>query len=87
MDSRDISRRSVLRTLTTAAGTAATVGLAVRHARSQTKLAKTDVDYRDSPNGSQRCDNCVNFEPPTGCMVVDGPIVPQGWCKAYGPKR
>lgn len=41
------------------------------------------VDYRASPNGKERCDNCRLWQPPAGCQAVAGPISPQGWCRVY----
>jgi hypothetical protein len=82
----EYSRRSMLQRLATAAGTVTVFSIGSRRAQAQSKLAKKDVDYRETPNGNQKCENCVNFEAPSGCKVVDGPVVPQAWCKAYGPK-
>jgi hypothetical protein len=86
MDS-DFSRRSMLQQMaTTVAGTVTVLTIAAKHAQAQNKLAKKDVNYQEKPNGNQKCENCVNFEAPSGCKVVDGPVIPQAWCKAYGPK-
>jgi hypothetical protein len=57
-----------------------------RMAAAQTKAAKTVVGYQDTPHDSQRCDNCLQFVPPSSCKVVDGNISPSGWCKVYVKK-
>lgn len=84
MSAIEFSRRLVLRHVATAAGTVAMLGAS--RVTAQAKLAKKDVDYQEQPKGNQRCENCFNFEAPSGCKVVDGPVIPQGWCKAYAPK-
>jgi hypothetical protein len=86
MSTTEFSRRCVLQQLATAAGMAAVLGVTANPAAAQAKLAKKDVDYQGQPKGSQRCDNCLNFEAPSGCKVVEGQVSPQGWCKAYAPK-
>jgi hypothetical protein len=86
MSTTEFSRRLVLQQFATAAGTVAMLGVSANHATAQAKLAKKDVDYQEQPKGNQRCDNCFNFEAPSGCKVVEGQVSPQGWCKAYAPK-
>jgi hypothetical protein len=86
MSTTEFSRRSVLQQFATAAGTVAMLDASANRAAAQAKLAKKDVDYQGQPKGNQRCDNCINFEAPSGCKVVDGQVSPQGWCIAYAPK-
>ncbi|NOJ46909.1 twin-arginine translocation signal domain-containing protein [Bradyrhizobium archetypum] len=50
--------------------------------RGRRKVSKASAQYRDSPNGSQRCSGCVNFRAGT-CAIVEGPISPDGWCRHY----
>ena len=52
----------------------------------QTKQSKAATQYQDSPKGDQRCDNCVFFQPPKSCQVVEGNISPQGWCNLWAKK-
>lgn len=47
------------------------------------KLAPADIGYQNHPSGSQRCDRCVNWRPPTACDVVAGAISPAGWCGLF----
>ena len=57
-----------------------------RTAEAQTKAAKSVVGYQDTPHDGQRCDNCLQFQPPDACKVVEGTIAPAGWCKVYVKK-
>ncbi len=84
-----LSRRSLLRDLAFTAGGAAALGATVcghRAAAAQTKVAQKAVGYQATPQGAQRCDNCMQFEAPSSCKVVDGSIDPAGWCKIYVKK-
>jgi hypothetical protein len=81
------SRRSILRAgLTILAGT-----LAVTSARAgdtdADKVEKSVVQYqlKHADNGDH-CALCANFVAPNACKVVKGPIDPDGWCIAFGPK-
>src|SRR5579863_5306849 len=87
--SAPISRRSLLRNVTLAAGGAAVLGTAAPAERAEaadTKVAQKAVAYQDTPKGPQRCDNCTYFEPPASCKVVAGTISPSGWCQLYAKK-
>ena len=87
MNKTDVSRRLLVqRAVTMAAGAVTMVGITANRAAGQAKSAQSAVAYQDKPQGSQRCDNCNQFEPPSGCKTVDGQISPQGWCKIYAPK-
>jgi hypothetical protein len=44
------------------------------------------VKYQPTPKGDQRCDNCVFWQPPASCKIVDGTIAPSGWCTLYKKK-
>ncbi len=84
-----LSRRSLLRNVTLAAGGAAvfaTAATADRADAADTKVAQKAVAYQDTPKGPQRCDNCTYFEPPSSCKVVAGTISPAGWCQLYAKK-
>lgn len=47
------------------------------------KLGQKEIGYQGAPKGGQRCDNCVNWQPPSACAKVAGPISPLGWCGLY----
>jgi hypothetical protein len=44
------------------------------------------VKYQDSPKDGQKCSDCLYFQAPSGCGVVDGTISPNGWCSLYNKK-
>ena len=77
-----ISRREILAeiALGAAAATAATRSLA------QQKVSQADAKYQAQPKGQQRCDNCLNFQAPNACKLVEGEIISNGWCQLYAPK-
>jgi High potential iron-sulfur protein len=79
---RPISRRVMLAELAlgAAAATAATRALA------QQKVSQADAKYQGEPKGQQHCDNCINFQPPAACKLVQGDVSPNGWCQLYSPK-
>jgi len=83
--SERMSRRAVLRHSALALGAAAG-GLAADHAVAQTKISQASAKYQTQPKGQQRCDNCVNFQPPNACKFVQGDISPSGWCLLYAAK-
>lgn len=51
------------------------------------ECTKAEAQYRDSPNGEERCDRCTMFVAGGYCMKVialpDDLIAPQGWCKYF----
>jgi hypothetical protein len=86
-DESKLTRRVFFRGAATLAG-AALVGavIPVRDARAQQKLAKSVMQYQDTPKNGQRCDECVYFKPPSACGLIEGTISPQGWCTAFNKK-
>jgi hypothetical protein len=80
-----ISRRMVL------SGTAVALGVvaattAVSQSMSQVKISQATANYQNTPKGDQRCDRCVNFQPPNACKFVQGDISPSGWCQLFVKK-
>jgi|SRR6185437_14756387 len=87
--SLELSRRSLLRKLGFAASGAAMFATTMsvnRVAVAQTKMSQKVVGYQDTPQGDHRCDNCLQFQPPSSCKVVEGNINAAGWCKVYVKK-
>jgi hypothetical protein len=80
-----ISRRVVLTGTAVVLGAAAT-STAVSQAPAQQKISQADAKYQSTPKGDQRCDGCVNFQPPNACKFVQGDISPSGWCQLFAPK-
>jgi hypothetical protein len=82
-----LSRRAMLRNVS--AGGAVILGTVIgtcRMAEAQTKATKQAVSYQDKPHDDQRCDNCLQFEPPSACKVVEGSVSPSGWCLIWAKK-
>jgi hypothetical protein len=84
-DGQRLSRRAAL------AGTALVLGAAaaataVSQSPAQQKISQADAKYQTAPKGDQRCDACVNFQPPNACKFVQGDISPSGWCQLFAKK-
>jgi hypothetical protein len=80
--SLEISRRTLLQGGACAV-CAVPVLLATATPAMAAKLAKTAVAYKESPNGEKKCSVCKNFQPPSGCAVVDGTINANGYCNLW----
>ena len=65
------------------AGIAATVAAPAR--AQGKKLAQKAVQYVEVSKRPQKCDTCVQWQPPNGCKIVDGEIAAGGWCLSYAP--
>ena len=65
---------------------AAILGPTVASTPADAKPSQKLVGYQDTPKGNLRCDNCLQFEPPSSCKVVEGDVSPAGWCKVYVKK-
>lgn len=50
------------------------------------KVTKASVEYRDAPNGKQKCSGCTMWIYPNQCTAVKGIISSEGWCKIYAAK-
>ena len=83
-DCQRISRRVLLTGTALALGTAAVA--AVSKAMAQVKIGQAVANYQNTPKGDQRCDRCINFQPPNACKFVQGDISPSGWCQLFAPK-
>ena len=80
------SRRQLIINMALATGAAGVVaaGLIATPAIAQKqKLAPADIGYQPRPNGSQRCDQCVNWQAPNACKLVAGTISASGWCGLF----
>ena len=83
---RPISRRAALRR--TSGGLALlAAALVANGAAAQQKVSKAEAKYQDSPKGQQRCEICVNFEPPSACRFVEGTISSKGWCQFFAARE
>ena len=86
MIEQKLSRRTLLHRATCAVGAAAVAGVPTDDAVAQAKAKQEAVDYQNSPKGDQQCSNCLQFEAPASCKVVEGQIAAQGWCKIWVKK-
>ena len=84
-DWRRTSRRTVLTGAALALGAAAADNVVLQTA-AQEKISQAAAKYQTTPKGGQRCDGCVNFQPPNACKFVQGDISPDGWCQLFFPK-
>lgn len=85
-----ISRRAVLgRALVI---TAVASGRLTAHVRAQGQLGESekithaDAQYQSVPKGQQRCEICLQFEPPNHCKIVQSPIFARGWCQYFAAR-
>ena len=84
-DCQRISRRMVLTGTAVALGVAA-AATAVSQSMAQVKISRATANYQNTPKGDQRCDRCLNFQPPNACKFVEGEISPSGWCQLFVKK-
>jgi hypothetical protein len=66
---------------------AAAGGMTARDATAQEKVSKAEARYQDQPRGQQRCEICLNFQPPNECRFVAGQISPKGWCQFFAARE
>jgi hypothetical protein len=87
LQSINVSRRRLLRGAAFAAGGGALLaaGLAASPAAAA-KLTQAAANYQATPKGGARCNVCTQWQAPTDCKVVAGPVSPTGWCSLYAAK-
>jgi hypothetical protein len=86
-ESQNLSRRVFFRRAATyGVGAAIVQGLGPNLVTAQAKVPQNAVSYQDKPKGTQRCDGCSLFQPPSACKTVEGEISPQGWCSLFTKK-
>ena len=77
-----VSRRTVL---LAAAGAAPLLALDGRPGAGQDRADCGPLSDQPGKDGHQ-CDGCNFFMAPNGCKLVDGDIVPTGWCTLWVKK-
>ena len=86
-DTQKFSRRFVLKSVVLLTGSACAGSLlSQRTALAQAKASQAAMKYQNKPNGDQKCSNCLQFDPPSSCKVVEGKISPEGYCIAWVKK-
>jgi cytochrome c oxidase assembly factor CtaG len=88
---RSISRRSMMQRAAITAGAEAmavfSARIAAAEAPAATKVSKDSAGYQATPKNGQRCGECLQWQPPNGCTVVEGNVSPAGWCKLFASKN
>jgi hypothetical protein len=84
---RRVSRRDFLSTAVVGGAAIAAAGAFASPARSASKMSQKAVSYQPMPKGNRQCANCLNFEAPASCKLVDGTISASGWCTIYITKK
>ena len=79
------SRRQVVQGVACAASGAAILFAMALPA--QAKMSLQAAGYQATPKGDQTCANCSLFKAPSSCILVDGNISPNGWCRFYRKKN
>lgn len=51
------------------------------------KVSQAAAKYRGTPNGQQRCEICLQFEPPDHCKIVRSPISANGWRQYFAARE
>ena len=51
------------------------------------KIPQKDALYQTHPKGPQRCQICLQFNPPNACKIVQGQITPQSWCQYFAARE
>ena len=52
------------------------------------KASQQAMKYQNKPGkDGQKCADCMHFQPPKSCAVVEGTISPNGWCVAWVKKQ
>jgi len=83
-EDNNLSRRQMLRTSAiTVGGVAVLVGSVLP---AEAKMSLQAAGYQATPKDDQKCANCSLFQSPSSCILVDGNISPDGWCRFYKKK-
>jgi hypothetical protein len=83
--SQELSRRSFCKYSATAALSSVVFLTMAKPATAKGKMTRKKVAYQDMPKGTQQCDGCKLFQPPSACKSVEGEISPKGWCNLFQP--
>lgn len=85
------SRRNWLKAATGAAVVAPLVFFARQSMGAKNDAMRTALKYQDTPSGTKRCDNCLQWVPGKtpkdkgGCKIFPGDteVAPAGYCTAW----
>ncbi|MBL8379419.1 MAG: high-potential iron-sulfur protein [Burkholderiales bacterium] len=85
------SRRNWLKAASGAAAAVPMVFFTQAALAAKNEAMRTSLKYKDTPEGNNRCDNCMQWVPGKtpkdrgGCKILPGDteISPSGWCVAW----
>ena len=82
-DKLNASRRSLLKL-----ASIALAAIPVAAVAAKTEGLRAAMKYKDTPEGGNKCDNCIQFVAPNACKVIpnDNEISPNGWCQVWAKK-
>jgi hypothetical protein len=83
----DVSRRSLLRGATLAAGGAALLAVTLTTQSAEAgNMTQKAAGYQPTPKDGKQCSTCSLFQAPNACKLVAGDIAAAGWCRFYSKK-
>jgi hypothetical protein len=86
-----VSRRGMLELALVAATSVAEGLTSPAHAQAELseaqKISHADSKYQTTPKGQQRCEICLQFQPPDHCKIVQSPITANGWCQFFAARE
>lgn len=88
--STNVSRRSIIEAFALAGSASVGMALTLRaeaEVSEAQKISHADAKYQPTPNGQQRCEICLQFEPPDHCKIVQSPISASGWCQYFAARE
>ena len=81
---KSLSRRLLLRTAVTMMG--GVVAILGTISPAAARMSQKAAAYQLTPKDGQSCANCSKFKAPSSCTLVDGVVIPAGWCRFYDKK-
>lgn len=83
LDLRTSRRRVLSSAAHLALGALVLGGIAASATSAAAKSPQKSVDYQTHPKAGHGCNTCKDFQPPTNCKSVEGPVQASGWCNKY----
>jgi hypothetical protein len=88
---RIVSRRKVLDSAVRLVGAIPAWGFIVPRSRAEEnaeeKVSQAEAKYQNQPKSQQRCEICLQFQPPSTCKIVNGRISQKGWCQFFAARE
>ena len=87
MEDIKTSRREILKLGALGLGAIGAMSVASNaQAQVNKKAQQKAVMYQTAPKTGKQCGDCQHFEAPNACRIVDGEIVPNGYCILFSKK-